>query len=149
MLIRMRQPYTDDVKIVALVESELLPISPYIMTHEELNQDVLTRLKRGRTFILSALPSSEPLGFIHVMLNGRWMYIDMLAVKSSHKRKGYGARLLLTAENYARRLGCEHAKLLVDDVNQDALLFYMHSGYYMTKHWQETHYYELLKRLDL
>jgi len=145
----MRQPYADDVKIIALVESELLPMSPYIMTHEEVNQDVLARLKRGRTFILSALPSSEPLGFIHVMLNGRWMYIDMLAVKSSHKRKGYGARLLLTAENYARRLGCEQAKLLVDDVNQGALLFYLHAGYHMANHWQETHYYELLKQLDL
>ena len=149
MLIRMRQPYADDAKIIALVESELLPMSPYIMTHEEINQDVLTRLKRGRTFILSALPSSEPLGFIHVMLNGRWMYIDMLAVKSSHKRKGYGARLLLTAENYARRLGCHQSKLLVDDVNQGALLFYIRSGYHIMHHWQETHYYELLRRLDL
>lgn len=147
MLIRKRQPITDDATLIQLVKTELLPLATFTMNDAELHQDVTSRLRRGTTFVLSVTSNYPPLGFIHVMIYGKMMYIDMLAVHRSFQRQGYGASLLHTAEKYAIQSDCNQIKLLVDDSNTKALQFYKQQGYRATKHWQETYYYEMLKLL--
>ncbi|OPA76995.1 hypothetical protein BVG16_16880 [Paenibacillus selenitireducens] len=146
-MIRMRQPLLDDRTLINLVQSELIPHTSFSMTETELTQDVMTRLRRGTTFVLSPTHQHPPLGYIHVMIHGKLLYIDMLAISASYQRQGYGASLLQAGENYARSRGCKQAKLLVDEGNKKALLFYHRYGYRTVKHWPDTHYYELFKML--
>lgn len=147
MLIRMRQPFMDDATIIDLVQSELLPYTSFTMTKSEITQDVKTRLRRGTTFVLSPTYQHPPIGYIHVMIHGTLLYVDMLAISANYQGQGYGARLLQAGENYARSQGCKQAKLLVDEGNRRALQFYHRYGYRTAKHWSDTHYYELIKIL--
>ena len=56
-----------------------------------------------------------------------WMYIDILWVHESHRRKGIGSALLQKAEKEAIRRGCHHVHL--DTMSWQAPEFYKKYGY--------------------
>ena len=56
-----------------------------------------------------------------------WMYIDVLWVHESHRKKGIGTKLLRAAESEAVRRGCHHVH--VDTMSWQAPEFYKKHGY--------------------
>jgi aminoglycoside 6'-N-acetyltransferase I len=57
----------------------------------------------------------------------RWLFVDLLWVDASFRRKGLGRRLLRAAEDVARARGCTHAYL--DTFDFQARPFYEREGY--------------------
>jgi GNAT superfamily N-acetyltransferase len=56
-----------------------------------------------------------------------WLHVDILWVKDSLRRQGYGKALLVAAEQEAFRRDCRHAHL--DMMSFQALEFYKRQGY--------------------
>ena len=56
-----------------------------------------------------------------------WMYVDILWVHESHRKKGIGTKLLLEAEREAVQRGCHHVHL--DTMSWQAPEFYKKHGY--------------------
>lgn len=56
-----------------------------------------------------------------------WMYVDVLWVHESHRRRGIGSKLLHEAEKEALRRGCHHVHL--DTMSWQAPDFYEKHGY--------------------
>ena len=56
-----------------------------------------------------------------------WMYVDILWVQESYRKKGIGTKLLLEAEKEAARRGCHHVHL--DTMSWQAPDFYKKHGY--------------------
>ena len=56
-----------------------------------------------------------------------WMYVDILWVHESHRKKGIGTKLLSEAEKEAVRRGCHHVHL--DTMSWQAPEFYKKHGY--------------------
>ena len=56
-----------------------------------------------------------------------WMYVDILWVHESYRRKGIGSKLLSLAEKEAVRRGCHHVHL--DTMSWQAPEFYKKHGY--------------------
>lgn len=146
-MIRYRRPKQDDGIIHQLIEAELVPLSH--LPEKALNQvkkELPHRLGRGVTLVASADYDSSPLGFVHFLLHGDLLYIDMLAVSSHAKRKRWGNQLMDHAERFALSRGCLRAKVSVDMGNSAGLAFYEKLGYSISRYSSQTMCYELEKR---
>lgn len=146
-MLRLRQSRIDDRHILHLIEKELIPLSHFPQSGQALKKDVNARLKRGVTFVKSKTARSAPFGFVHLLIHGKLMYLDMLAVHYKYQGKGYGKDLLHCAERYAKVQGCSEVKLLVDYENVKALRFYEQMGYQTVRYMKETFCFELTKTL--
>jgi len=146
MIIRYRKPGYDDPMILQLIESQLVPLSH--MTKKELDtirKDIPSRLQRGVTLVASSENEDRVFAFIHFMMHGELLYIDMLAVASTAQRKRWGARLMEHAEHFAATRGCTRAKVMVDIGNMTGLNFYRKLGYTVTRIIELSQCYELNK----
>ncbi|WP_334073796.1 GNAT family N-acetyltransferase [Paenibacillus sp. A14] len=147
-MIRYRRPKQDDPVIFELIQKELVPFSN--LPPQELNavlKDLPKRLTRGVTLVVSPYYESDPIAFIHFMVHGDLLYIDMMAVAPAHRRNRHGKALLAHAENFAGSRGCSRAKVLVDRDNTRAHQFYRNLGYRTVRFIQPSGCYELEKRL--
>lgn len=147
-MIRYRRPKQDDPIIIHLIKKELVPHSS--MSQPELEktiQDIPKRLTRGITLVSSPYYEADPVGFIHFMIHGELLYIDMMAVASQQQRKRHGKTLIAHAENLAGSRGCTRAKVMVDQDNARAHLFYQMSGYDIVRYIPVSRCYELEKKL--
>ncbi|WP_055109037.1 GNAT family N-acetyltransferase [Paenibacillus ihumii] len=147
-MIRYRRPKQDDPVIIELIHKELVPHSS--MSPPELKKvirDIPKRLAQGITLVASPYYEADPVAFIHFMIHGELLYIDMMAVASQQQRKRHGKTLIAHAENLAGSRGCTRAKVLVDQENARAHLFYQNSGYEVVRYIPFSRCYELEKRL--
>ena len=46
------------------------------------------------TFVVSPDPNKEAVAFIHFLMHGELLYVDMMAVDTKEQRKRYGQTLL-------------------------------------------------------
>jgi GNAT superfamily N-acetyltransferase len=72
-------------------------------------------------------PGQEIVGGILGEIYWGWFYIDLLWVKDALRGQGYGRRLMITAEQEARRRGAKNAYL--DTFSFQAPDFYKQLGY--------------------
>src|SRR5690606_29640768 len=101
-MIRYRRPKQDDPVIHSLIKKELVPHSS--LSRHELERaikDIPKRLSRGVTLVASPYYEADPVAFIHFMLHGKLLCIDMMAVTSQQQRKRHGKTLMAHAENFA------------------------------------------------
>ncbi|MGF7046709.1 ribosomal protein S18 acetylase RimI-like enzyme [Paenibacillus sp. DS2015] len=147
-MIRYRRPKQDDAVIMHLIETELVPLSS--MTPKQLDEtkkELPKRLSQGVTLVASPYYEADALGFVHFMLHGDLLYIDMLAVAPAAKRKRWGNLLMVHAERFANSRGCKRSKLMVDTVNSSGLAFYSKLGYSTIRLHSSSQSYELEKFL--
>ena len=147
-MIRYRRPKQDDPVIYDLIRRELVPF-----THmppqdiEAVFKDLPVRLSRGVSLIASPTYEADPVAFIHFLIYGDLLYIDMMAVATEHQRQRHGKTLMAHAENLAVSRGCQRAKVMVDRDNTRAHLFYRRLGYRTQRYIPLSQCYELEKRL--
>lgn len=147
-MIRYRRPKQDDPVIYDLINNELVPYS-HLSSHEieTVLKELPQRLSRGVTLVASTHYEADPVAFIHFLVHGDLLYIDMMAVAPSHQRKRHGKTLMAHAEKFAISRQCRRAKVLVDRDNTRAHLFYRKQGYQTQRFIQVSKCYELEKRL--
>ncbi|MNE54837.1 putative acetyltransferase [compost metagenome] len=87
------------------------------------------------------------MAFIHFMVHGELLYIDMMAVAPAHRRKCHGKTLMAQAENFAGSRGCKRSKVMVDRDNTHAHMFYKKMGYRTQRYIKPSQCYELEKKL--
>lgn len=89
-MIRKRS-YQDDTIIFRLIEQELVPLSHLsVQEMEQIRKELPRRLNRGITFVACRPDNAQVVGFIHVMLHGELLYIDLIAISSAHQGMRYG-----------------------------------------------------------
>ena len=147
-MIRYRRPKQDDPVIMQLIESQLVPLTSMETSQiEAVKKELPSRLGRGVTLVASPNYEAPPVGFVHFMLHGNLLYIDMLAVDSSVQRKRWGNQLMSHAERFAQSRGCSRTKVMVDDRNEKGILFYTKIGYVIQRHHSISKCYEMEKSL--
>lgn len=145
-MIRYRIPEHDDPAIYQLIESQLVPLSH--LSPKELDnvrREIPFRLRRGVTFVASSGTENRVVGFVHFMMHGELLYIDMLAVAPDAQRKRWGRSLMRQAEDFAQSRGCKRSKVMVDLGNDKGLSFYLKLGYRMVRIITPSKCYELEK----
>ncbi|MFC6652814.1 GNAT family N-acetyltransferase [Paenibacillus rhizoplanae] len=145
-MIRYRRPRQDDTIIYDLIEKQLVPLSHLPQTIiNQVRKDLPRRLGQGVTLVACPDYESDPLGFVHFMLHGDLLYIDMLAIAPSARRKRYGNMLMDRAERFALSRACHRAKVSVDTGNTAGLAFY-ELGYSVARYQPQNYCYELEKQ---
>jgi ribosomal protein S18 acetylase RimI-like enzyme len=146
-LIRWKQPQ-DDKRIVELVRTQLVPISPWQHPRDSrLHSDITRRLRRGATLVVTGSRRSAPLAFLHMEFHNQTLLIDLLAVDSSHQNRQWGTELMNRAEHCGRKKGCMMSHLYVDEGNSRALRFYNRLGYNTLRHIKPLKVFEMAKSL--
>ncbi|GGF81891.1 hypothetical protein GCM10010912_28750 [Paenibacillus albidus] len=148
-MIRYRRPKQDDTVILDLIERQLVPLSHLPQkVISQLRADLPRRLGHGMTLVACPDYESEPFGFVHFMLHGDLLFIDMLAIAPAARRKRWGNMLMDRAERFALSRGCQRAKVAVDAGNDAALSFYQKLGYRVARYQAQNCCYELEKRFS-
>lgn len=121
----------DDQKIVELVRTQLVPISPWQHPKDSrLHSSITHRLRRGATLVVASTRRSEPLAFLHMEFHYQILIIDLLAVDSKVQNRQLGTELMRRAEQHGLKKGCTMSRVFVDEDNYRALRFYHRLGYY-------------------
>jgi ribosomal protein S18 acetylase RimI-like enzyme len=148
-MIRYRRPKQDDTVIFDLIEKQLVPLSHLPQTIiNQVRKDLPRRLGQGVTLVACPDYESDPLGFVHFMLHGDLLYIDMLAIAPAARRKRYGNMLMDRAERFALSRACRRAKVSVDTGNIAGLAFYEKLGYSVARYQPQNYCYELEKQFS-
>lgn len=148
-MIRYRRPKQDDTVILDLIEKQLVPLSHLPQTViNQVRKDLPRRLGQGVTLVACPDYESDPLGFVHFMLHGDLLYIDMLAVAPAARRKHWGNMLMDRAERFALSRGCQRAKVAVDTGNTVGISFYQKMGYRVARYQAQNYCYEFEKQFN-
>lgn len=86
-------------------------------TEEEMNK------KKDNVFIMFI--NEEMIGSVEIYDNT----IDHLFVNEKYQNKGYGTKLLNFAISYLQKLGQKELRLLVADLNENAVSLYLKNGF--------------------
>ncbi|WP_127530650.1 GNAT family N-acetyltransferase [Paenibacillus kobensis] len=133
MTIRARSPHSDDAPILQLIRDEIIPFSYlYSLQDAPSQKELRARLDMGATYVASYSTTNYPYGFVHAIAQGEVLYVDLLAVHPTCRKRGVGANLMERAEQYGMASGCREALLFVDESNDAAVRFYEKLGYRVT-----------------
>jgi GNAT superfamily N-acetyltransferase len=101
--------------------------------------DAVEETRRRRGDVLVAVVNDEVVGVIQVMVfphfqhTGGWCAeLESVHVRSDLRSQGIGAKLLVAAEELARREGCYRVQLTSRNVRSDAHRFYERQGFTST-----------------
>jgi ribosomal protein S18 acetylase RimI-like enzyme len=134
--------------IVELVRKQLVPISPWQHPRDgRLRLEVVRRLRRGPTFVVSRTRRSSPFAFVHIEIRGSVLFVDLLAVDSRHQNRQWGTELMKRAESYGRKKGCTVAYLFVDEGNARGIRFYKRLDYQVLAYIDSLKAYHMHKSL--
>lgn len=148
MIIRQRSSKLDDSAILKLIDTQLVPLSH--MSEKEINKirkEIPLRMNRGMTFVISPESNKAAIAFIHFLMHGELLYVDMMAVSTKEQRKRYGQTLLQKAEHFAVSRGCRRSKVMVDEGNTKGCQFYHKNGYQTLRYIGMSRCYEMEKAL--
>lgn len=87
-------------------------------------------LKNGKTALCDG---DLILGTIHIIfLDEPGAYIKYLRVKAKYQKKGNGRLLMDIAIKKAKLSDCESVSLYVETINENAIAFYRHLGFFIS-----------------
>ncbi|MBB6633645.1 GNAT family N-acetyltransferase [Cohnella thailandensis] len=147
-MIRWRQP-RDTKGIVKLVRSQLVPKSPWAHPRDgRLYSEVAERLRNGSTLVAAKNRGGDPYGFLHMVIQNKVLFIDLLAVDPAYQNRRWGTELMQRAEEYGRKKGCIRSMLYVDKDNARGIRFYSRLGYSNAQYVEALLCYRMEKKLD-
>jgi Acetyltransferases len=147
-MIRWRQP-RDTKGIVKLVRSQLVPKSPWAHPRDgRLYSEVAERLRNGSTLVAAKNRGGDPYGFLHMVIQNKVLFIDLLAVDPAYQNRRWGTELMHRAEEYGRKKGCNRSMLYVDKDNARGIRFYSRLGYSNVQYVEALLCYRMEKKLD-
>jgi len=147
-VIRNRLPRMDDAELIKLIRHELLPFSHTVSQHDaSAISEIPRRLSLGKTLVASLSRTSTPIAFIHYIVTGDVIYVDMLVTHPQHRNRKWGKKLMAKCEADAIAQHCAAIRLFVDQSNAKALQFYSDLGYSAISFHSDIRCYEMLKPL--
>ncbi|EFM11675.1 GCN5-related N-acetyltransferase [Paenibacillus curdlanolyticus YK9] len=148
MPIRTRKALQDDSPILQLIRNEIIPYSYLYSIHDAPSSEELrARLDIGATYVAAYTATNYPYAFVHSIAQGETLYVDLLAVHPTCRKRGTGKQLMEKAEAYGAASGCTTALLYVDQSNGAALRFYENLGYRATRFAESIRCHEMIKPL--
>jgi ribosomal protein S18 acetylase RimI-like enzyme len=146
-MIRKRIASLDDRMIYRLVVEEIAPFSSMFQDSSAISFSMIRkRLSRNVTFV-AAEGSGSAFGFVSLIRKKRTLFVDMLAVHAKTQGRGWGKKLMQTAERFGLSSGCETIHLYVDVGNPAAIGFYERLGYMQAEYLQAIDCYRMDKQL--
>ncbi len=128
-MIRLRIPSKDNLHLYRIIIRRLLPKARIAQPKLSLSKkEIYLRLKKSKVYVVFRA-GKPPFGFISLRIKQKVLFVDLLAVDASDVNRGWGSRLMETGERYGKRMGCQTARIFVDQANEHALTFYKHKGY--------------------
>lgn len=147
-MIRKRTAVRDDGRIYRMVRRYLLPYKRVFFPKADVTpKELARRLRRGVTYVCCDRRGTA-LGFCHALVMRDRLWIDLLAVETAERGKGWGRALVARAEAYGVRNGCREAGLYVDETNTAARRFYQRLGYAVAEYVRDFHVYRMEKTLE-
>lgn len=92
-------------------------------------KDIDGKLRVDPELLLVAEQDGEVVATVMAGYEGHRGWINYLAVKPGHQKRGYGRILMVAAEELLRQKGCPKINLQVRKSNADAIGFYQAIGY--------------------
>lgn len=106
--------------------------------------DIVARDKK--LFISVLKDSTQFMGFVtYYQADNATGHIELLAIDSSYKGKGYGKKMVNFVREWSLRLKCKYLQLYVYTSNNAAIQFYNHLGFTVKKAYHG--YYLLTKQI--
>ena len=96
---------------------------------KDYSSDVERYLSLDKVF-LAETGSGEVVGFIRVSEREGCFWIEELFVRPRHRGKGFGRKLVETAENYIRKHD-SYSYIMVLPQDKRAMIFWLHMGYHV------------------
>ncbi|MFQ5837444.1 MAG: GNAT family N-acetyltransferase [Thermoplasmata archaeon] len=113
-------------RILALWRSARLPHRP---KGRDLPTALREEMRSNPDLAIGAYIDSELVGTVLGTDDGRKGWINRLAVDPDYRGRGIGTRLLQEAESALQRRGRRIIAALVEDWNEDSLVFFQSNGY--------------------
>lgn len=92
-------------------------------------KDIDRKMKVDPELFLVGESDGEVVATVMAGYEGHRGWINYLAVKPGHQRKGYGRILIEAAENLLYQRGCPKINLQVRNTNTELISFYLAIGY--------------------
>jgi len=92
-------------------------------------KDIERKLQVDRDLFLVGLLGNEVIASVMGGYEGHRGWINYLAVKPEHKRKGYGQSIMQAVETLIHNKGCPKINLQVRTSNETVIKFYESIGY--------------------
>lgn len=89
-------------------------------------------IQRPDTIVLKYEENGVLLGCVELRKEDNKLYLGMLSVRPNMQSKGIGKKLLIAAEEYAKKLFCVAVKMNVIDGRQELIEWYVRHGYHLT-----------------
>ncbi len=100
-----------------------------VVPQNDPNKDIDRKLQVGADLLLLGVLDGEVVASVMGGYEGHRGWINYLAVKPSHQRKGYGQAMMAAVETRLREKGCPKINLQVRSTNTAVIAFYDALGY--------------------
>lgn len=100
-----------------------------VVPQNDPNKDIDRKLQVGADLFLLGVEDGEVVASVMGGYEGHRGWINYLAVKPSHQRKGYGQAMMAAVETRLREKGCPKINLQVRSTNTAVIAFYDALGY--------------------
>ncbi len=100
-----------------------------VVPQNDPNKDIDRKLQVGADLFLLGVLDGEVVASVMGGYEGHRGWINYLAVKPSHQRKGFGQAMMAAVETRLREKGCPKINLQVRSTNTAVIAFYDALGY--------------------
>ncbi|WP_029510912.1 GNAT family acetyltransferase [Marinobacterium stanieri] len=100
-----------------------------VVPQNDPNKDIDRKLQVGADLFLLGVLDGEVVASVMGGYEGHRGWINYLAVKPAHQRKGYGQAMMAAVETRLREKGCPKINLQVRSTNTAVIAFYDALGY--------------------
>lgn len=121
----------DQADAVATLVTLAYRVEDFLVDGDRTNPDDVREKMTHGAFLTIADKAEMLVGAVYVEIRGggKRGYFGMLSVHPAHQGQGLARRLVVGAEEYARRAGCTHMDLHVLSPRLELPAFYRHLGY--------------------